>query len=205
MSICRIIGAGECKKLDFKKEKGDLIIAADGGCAYLDKFGVTPDLIIGDFDSLGRIPDGEEVIILNPVKDITDMNAAVDEGIKRGYTEFHLYGACGGRIDHTIANIQLVARLAQNKLKAFIHDDMTITAVWNGALKFESKCKGYISVFSHSDKSEGVKIKGLKYTLDDAELSDVFPLGVSNEFIGEPSEISVEKGTLIVIYSSEKH
>ena len=204
MSVCRIIGAGECKKLDFIKEKGDLIIAADGGCAYLEKFGQSADLIIGDFDSLGRIPEGDEVIILNPVKDITDMNAAVDEGIKRGYTEFHLYGACGGRIDHTLANIQLAAQLTQKEIKVYIHDEMIITAVSNGTLKFDSGCKGYISVFSHSDKSEGVTIKGLKYTLDNAELFNSFPLGVSNEFIGEESCINVKKGTLIIIYSAER-
>lgn len=205
MSVCRIIGAGECEKLDFEKQKGDLIIAADGGCAYLEKAGIKPDIIIGDFDSLGSVPKGDEVIRLNPEKDITDMNAAVKEGVKRGYTEFHLYGACGGRIDHTLANIQLVASLAENKLKAFIHDNMIITAVCSGMLKFESDCKGYISVFSHSDKCGGVTIEGLKYTLKDAELYNSFPLGVSNEFIGTESEITVKNGTLIVIYSRDKY
>ena len=205
MGVCYIIGAGECKKLDFTKEKDDLIIAADGGCSYLEKFGIIPDLIIGDFDSLGRIPDGQEVIVLNPVKDITDMNAAVDEGIKRGYTEFHLYGACGGRVDHTFANIQLIAQLAQKNIKASVHDDMIITAVCDGVLRFKPDCKGYISVFSHSDRSEGVTVKGLKYTLDNAQLNNSFPLGVSNEFIGEESIICVKNGTLIVIYSAEKH
>lgn len=201
MSICWIIGAGECKKLEFEKKDGDLIIAADGGCAYLEKAGIKPDIIIGDFDSLGSVPEGDAVIRLNPVKDITDMNAAVDEGIKRGYTEFHLYGACGGRIDHTLANIQLVAQLSQKRIRAFIHDEMIITAVSNGSLNFNSSCKGYISVFSHTDKCSGVYIKGLKYTLENAEIYNSFPLGVSNEFIGTESEIIIKNGTAIVIYS----
>lgn len=205
MNVCRIVGAGECKNIDFEKENGDLIIAADGGCVYLEKAGIKPDIIIGDFDSLGSIPDGDEVIKLNPVKDITDMDAAVKEGIKRGYKEFHLYGACGGRIDHTLANIQLVASLAQNNINAFIHDDMIITAVCNRKIKFDINSKGYISVFSHSDKCRGVSIKGLKYTLDNSELSNSFPLGVSNEFVGTDSEISVKNGTLIVIYSCDKY
>lgn len=205
MNACHIIGAGECKKLDFEKKNGDLIIAADGGCAYLEKAGIKPDIIIGDFDSLGSIPEVDEVIKLNPVKDITDMNAAVDEGIKRGYTEFHLYGACGGRIDHTLANIQLAAHLSQKGIRAVIHGDMIITAVCNGSICFDSGCKGYISVFSHSDKCSGVSIKGLKYTLENAELCNSFPLGVSNEFIGIDSEITVKNGTLIVIYSRDKY
>ncbi len=205
MGVCCVVGAGECKKIDFIKQPDDLIIAADGGCIYLEKAGIKPDIIIGDFDSSGCVPECDEVIRLNPVKDITDMNAAVDEGIKRGYTEFHLYGACGGRIDHTLANIQLVAGLSQKGIKAFVHGDMIITAVSNGALKFGQNNKGYISVFSHSDISVGVSIKGLKYSLENAELQNVFPLGVSNEFVGSDSEINVENGTLIIIYSNEKY
>lgn len=202
MSVCYVIGAGECKKLELKKENGDFIIAADGGYIYLENEGIKPDIIIGDFDSSGKIPDGENVIKLNPVKDITDMYAAVKEGLDRGYTEFHLYGACGGRIDHTLANIQLVASLAQKNIKAYIHDGNTIiTALTNGSLSFNSGYKGYVSVFSHSDKCEGLTIKGLKYTLENAELTNSFSLGVSNEFIGIESEIIVNNGTAIIVYS----
>lgn len=202
MGVCFIVGAGECENLNFEREVGDLVIAADGGCAYLEEAGVKPDIIIGDFDSLGEIPEGEEVIKLNPVKDITDMDAAVKVGIERGYTEFHLYGACGGRIDHTLANIQLVASLAQRNIKAFIHGGKTvITAVCNGSLTFDSNYKGYISVFSHTDKCTGVYLKGLKYPLENAELTNSFPLGVSNEFLGVKSEIIIKKGTAIIIYS----
>lgn len=203
MSVCRIIGAGECRELDFEKKNGDLIIAADGGCAYLEKAGIMPDVMIGDFDSLGYVPKGNEVIKLNPVKDITDMDAAVKEGVERGYTEFHLYGACGGRFDHTLANVQLVASLAQRNMKAYIHDETIITAVSNGEITFDKDYKGYISVFSYSDKSVGVSIQGLKYTLDNAELSNAFPLGVSNEFIGNESKITVENGTLLIVYSEK--
>lgn len=204
MSVCRIIGAGECKKTDFEKQNGDLIIAADGGCVYLEKAGIVPDIIIGDFDSLGYVPEGKEVVKLNPVKDITDMDAAVKEGIKRGYTEFRLYGACGGRIDHTLANIQLIASLSKQNIKAYIHDDMIITAVTDGEIRFNAEHKGYISVFSHSDKCAGLTIEGLKYTLDNAQLSNTFPLGVSNEFIGTESRISVKNGTVIIVYSDKK-
>lgn len=202
MGVCYIVGAGECEFLDFLPESDDWVIAADGGYTYLKKANITPDIIIGDFDSLGEIPDAENIIKLNPVKDITDMDAAVKLGIDRGYTEFHLYGACGGRIDHTIANIQLVASLAEKEFKAYIHSGSTvITAIHNKSLEFDSSYSGYISVFSHSDKCIGVYLRGLKYTLENAELSNNFPLGVSNEFIGTESEISVKTGTAIIIYS----
>lgn len=202
MGVCYIVGAGECPKLDFNKKDGDFVIAADGGCAYLERQGIMPDLIIGDFDSLESAPSGDNVIRLNPVKDITDMDAAVQEGVKRGYSEFCLYGACGGRIDHTLANIQLVASLAQNKKRAYIRNGaQVITAVCNGSLCFDSSYKGYVSVFAHSDKCEGICLKGLKYPLENAVLRNSFPLGVSNEFLGVESEIIIGKGTAVIVYS----
>lgn len=205
MGICYVVGAGDCPMLDFNKKCDDFVIAADGGCVYLEQCGIVPDLIIGDFDSMESVPSGDNVIRLNPVKDITDMDAAVKAGLERGFSEFHLYGACGGRIDHTLANIQLVASLAQNNKKAFIYNgSQVITAVRNGSLCFDSSYKGYVSVFSHSDKCEGVCLKGLKYPLENAVLTNSFPLGVSNEFLGTESEIFIGQGTAIVIYSLPK-
>lgn len=200
LNICYIVGAGECGKLDFIPDKSDMIIAADGGLRYLEKAGINPDVIIGDFDSLGINPEGENVIRLKPEKDITDMHAAVSIGLEKGYNKFKLYGALGGRIDHSLANIQLTASLSQRNIKAEICDKKSyITAITNGCIRFDSSRKGYISVFSHSDVSEGVSIDGLKYELNNSDLKNTFPLGVSNEFIGKPSEISVRSGTLIIV------
>ncbi len=202
MSVCYIVGAGECNSLPIKKEKGDMIIAADAGVKHLEKSGLTADIVIGDFDSLGCVPQGDNVIRLKPEKDITDMYAAVEEGIREGYTEFEIFGATGGRLDHTQANIQLAASLADRGFAHIIHGDgCCIAAIKNSSLSFDSSMKGYISVFSHSDVSMGVTIKGLKYELDDARLTNLFSLGVSNEFVGKASEISVDKGILIVIYT----
>ncbi len=204
MNICYIVGAGDCFELIIKKKSEDLIIAADGGYKYLEESDIKPDIVIGDFDSLGTVPFGENVIKLNPVKDITDMNAAVDIGLERGCSEFHIYGACGGRIDHTLANIQLVASLARKNIKAFIHDGKTvITALCNGSMRFSKKYKGYISVFAHSDECSGIYLKGLKYTLENGILKNTFPLGVSNEFIGCESEIVIGQGTAIVVFCED--
>lgn len=203
MGICYIVGAGECKDLDIKKNIGDYIIAADGGYRYLLEAGIKPDIVIGDFDSLGTVPEGENILKLNPVKDITDMHAAAEIGIEKGCYEFHIYGGCGGRIDHTLANIQLAVFLAQKNKKAFIHDGKTkLTAICNGSIFFSKENKGYISVFSHSDECTGVYIKGLKYTLENSTLTNSFPLGVSNEFIGCESEITIGRGTAVIVVNS---
>lgn len=202
VSICYIVGAGECKKLDFTKKDGDIVIAADGGYKYLKQSGIKPDIVIGDFDSLGKEPEGEKIIRLKPEKDVTDTYAAVSEGIKYGYSRFNIYGASGGRIEHTLANIQLIASLSAKKMQASIFDGSTvITAITSGTLRFDSAYNGYISVFAHSDKCTGVCLRGLKYPLENAELSNLFPLGVSNEFLGVESEIVIGSGTAIIVFS----
>ena len=202
MSICYIVGAGECKKLDFTKKDGDIVIAADGGYKYLQQAGIKPDIVIGDFDSLGKAPEGEKIIRLKPEKDVTHTYAAVSEGMKCGYSRFNIYGASGGRIEHTLANIQLIASLAEKNMQASIFDGSTvITAITAKTLRFDSAYNGYISIFAHSDKCTGVCLRGLKYPLENAELSNLFPLGVSNEFLGVESEIVIGNGTAIIVYS----
>ena len=202
MAVCYVVGAGECPLLPIKKECGDLIIAADGGVKHLERFGIRPDIIIGDFDSLGIVPEGDNVIRLKPEKDVTDMHAAVSEGIKKGFGEFEIYGATGGRLDHTLANIQLAVSLAQKDIKHCIHGDgYCIVAVTDSQINFDASNSGYISVFAHSDVCASVTIEGLKYELKDSMLLNSFTLGVSNEFIGKKSKISVQKGTLIIIYT----
>lgn len=203
MGICYIVGAGECEGIGFEKKKDDFVIAADGGFRYLRSANITPDIVIGDFDSLGETPDEDNVIRLNPVKDITDMKAAVDIGIEKGFSEFEIYGATGGRIDHTLANIQLVAHLSQSGINASLKNGKTlITAVTDGEIYFDSSLSGYVSVFAHTDICENVSITGLKYDLENAVLKNDFSLGVSNEFVGSESTVSVEKGTLIIVVNA---
>lgn len=199
--ICYIIGAGENYGLDFVPKKGDFVIAADGGLKYLEECGIAPDLVVGDFDSLENAPQGGNLLKLPAEKDDTDMFAALKEGIRAGYAQFRLYCGTGGRLDHTIANLQLLAYLAENGMRGFLfHKDSVFTAVKNGKLAFDAVDFGFLSVFSYSEKSMGVNLRNLKYELNGAVLTNSFPLGVSNEFIGKESCISVEKGMLLVSF-----
>ena len=110
--ICYVVGAGEFCPRGLTPGPGDLVIAADGGFAALEGLGLSPDLVVGDFDSLGHRPDHPHVVALPVEKDDTDMHSAIRLGWERGYRAFRLYGGTGGRIDHTLANIQSLARLA---------------------------------------------------------------------------------------------
>lgn len=200
---CIIIGAGDFNSVDFKHTAEDFIIAADGGYKYLLDIGCIPDIVIGDFDSLGCVPEHPAVIRLNAVKDETDMAAAMNIAYERGYREFYVYGAAGGRIDHTIANIQLLANLSKLMCNVYIFsENQIITAITDNTKYFDTTHKGYISVFAYDTSVTGVTLKGLKYPLNDATITNRFPIGISNEFIGEDSSITVKNGTLLIVYSN---
>ena len=198
---CYIVGGGENFGLTFKKEPGDYIIAADAGYRALKEAGIEADMVVGDFDSLGMIPDHPNLIKLNPVKDVTDTWEAVRLGMEKRYSEFHFYACTGGRIDHTMANVQLLKYLAEKGSKGYLYDkDSVLTVIKDSSFSFDDTWKGYISVFSLSDDSKGVRIRGLKYNVNDITLNNSFSLGVSNEFTGNDSEISVQEGCLLIVF-----
>ena len=202
--ICYVVGAGENYGFDFQPAAGDFVIAADAGLRCLEKQGIRADLVIGDFDSLKCIPGHPNTVVLSAEKGDTDTLAAVREGIRAGYANFHIYCGTGGRIDHTMANLQVLAYLSANNMRGFLFDYGTvITAVTNGRLCFGKIPCGYVSVFSSSEKAEGVTLCGLKYELNNATLTNTFPVGVSNEFIGRESSISVSDGTLFIVFPEE--
>ncbi len=201
MKICYIFGAADGKPKDFIKKDGDIIIAADAGYKMLDTLNITPDIVLGDFDSLGFVPEGMEIIKHPVKKDDTDTLLAVKVGLCRGFKRFVLYGCTGGRADHSLANFQTLSFIASNGGEGYLcGEDFTATAICNSAIKFGSETKGSVSVFSATTECENVSIKGLLYPISNASLRFDFPLGVSNEFIGKESEISVGNGTAVVVW-----
>ena len=216
--ICKIIGAGEFNNFSFNKN--DFIIAADGGYNHLKKINIKPNILIGDFDSINlNLDPGLDLyknININALdtnikkikfpteKDYTDLYLAIKYAIKLGYKIFYIYGALGGqRFDHSLANIQLLSYLSKKKLRAYIYSKKNIiTAITNTKIYFNKKQKGMISIFSHTNKSFGVNILGLKYQVKNKILLNTFPLGISNEFINKNSIISVSSGTLIIIFDA---
>jgi len=198
---CCIFAAGEYGGIDIGALNGSLIIAADAGYSELKKRGIKPDLVVGDFDSLGSVPEGVEVIRHPVMKDETDTQLAIEEGLARGCRRFIIYGALGGRLDHTIANIQLLTRLTNRGALGFIlGDGVSLTAIRESALRFAPGYEGIISVFSAGERAEGVTLKGLKYPLNEAVLTNDMTLGVSNEFTGAEALVSVKKGVLLVCW-----
>lgn len=115
MPTCYIVGAGDFTPRCFAPVPGDLVLAADGGYRALYSLGYTPDLLLGDFDSLGDLPLPPDLPVLRfPArKDDTDTGLALRHGLDRGYRDFALYGCAGGRVDHLLANLQSMARVSR--------------------------------------------------------------------------------------------
>lgn len=202
MAVCYIFAALETKTLPYIPNKQDYVIAADKGLDNLKKFGIKPDVIIGDFDSLGFVPSGENIKRLPVEKDDTDVGFAVNYAFELGYKEFVIYGAIGGLLDHTVANLQLSAYISSKGGKSvFVGENVFVTSITNDTLKI-SNGKGRLSVFALSDKAEGVFLSGLKYTLENAVIENTFPIGVSNEFTDKSAKIAVKNGTLLIVSQS---
>ena len=200
--ICYIVGSRPPGEIALARGREALVIAADGGLRHLEAQGLTADLIVGDFDSLGRVPEGDNILRHPVEKDDTDMLLAVRTGLDRGYRVFVLYGGLGVRLDHTYANLQVLNFLASRGASGrLLGEGMAAAAVSGGsALCFGPEHRGVVSVFCPGPDAEGVCLEGLYYPLSNAVLTSGFPLGVSNQFTGRPARISVERGTLLVMW-----
>lgn len=204
MARCVIFGAAEFDTETISLLPDDYIIAADGGLKALERTSIEPHLIVGDFDSYEKIPDKDNIIRLPVKKDDTDTIFAIKTALNKGYKTFVFYGCIGGRLDHTLANLQAATFIAENNGNAvFIDGIYSLTVIKNSSITFSADCKGTVSAFAVYDKAYGVTEKGLLYSLDNAELTPAFPLGVSNEFIGKEAIISVKNGVLCIIWRSD--
>jgi len=160
--------------------------------------------VVGDYDSLGRVPEFSPRIDLPVRKDMTDVARAVEEAMARGYRELHVFGAVGGKLDHTVANIQIAGDLADRGARATFYGPENFSVIRDGEMTFPPSSRGRISVFSLSERSEDVTISGLSYELSGAVLTAAIPLGVSNEFVGKPARISVGRGSLLIVWQGQK-
>jgi len=204
---CYIAGAGE---FDERVLPGadDFVIAADGGYAALEMREIAPDLIVGDFDSLASdltkdVLKKSNVIRTPAEKDDTDMMLAVSEALSQGYKDFIINGGLGGRLDHTLANIQTLVYLKKQGARGtLVGRNEFITVIKNEELKLipDKKRNSTLSIFSAGCKAEGITLKGLKYPLTNATLKNDNPVGISNETTGKPASVSVSDGIIIIIY-----
>ncbi len=200
MGDCLIFCAADFTELMQPVKPEDFILAADRGLVHVQALGLTPNIILGDFDSLGYVPTGSTVFPVE--KDDTDAMLAVRKGLELGFGRFLLYGSLGGnRLDHTVANCQTLQFLADQGAAGYLVGSTQIaTVVKNGTLRFPANAEGIVSVFCMGRDARGVTLTGLQYPLEKGTLTAGFPLGVSNHFLGQRAAITVTDGSLLVIY-----
>ena len=203
MSRCIIFGALPIDHIPEIPAEGDLVIAADKGYENALSLGITPDIVVGDLDSLGSVPDTGNVIRLNVRKNDTDLEHAVGVALERGCDDFIVYGAVGGKLDHTLGNIAVAEQVALKGGRiVFYGGDSSFTVIRNTEYRLPIRGSGRVSVLSLSEISRGVTICGLSYEADDIDLPRATTLGVSNAFVGKLARISVKDGTLLIVFDS---
>lgn len=187
-----------------EKCEGDLIICADAGYRAAKACGITPDVTIGDFDSLGYAPEEGEVLQLPVYKDDTDMVVCLREGRARGYREFVVAGCLGGRFDHTLSCLQCAADCALRGERVWLCDPWNrVTVLAPGQYSIPALPGRKLSLLAYSQEVRGVSLKGAMWTLDDAVLTNSYPLGCSNEWVSDKAQLTFTEGLLVVTLSGD--
>jgi thiamine pyrophosphokinase len=180
----------------------DLLIAADGGYRHFELLNLTPHIIIGDMDSIDlKANPTIETIVFDSNKNQTDTELAIIEALNRGSKKITLLAATGGRIDHTIGNIELLKKYAG--LVTLIENERILLALKGPTtLQLNGEIGSIVSLFSADTHCPSITTSGLKYNLNNEKL--LFPThGISNEIEKSPASIGIETGLLLVCVSIE--
>lgn len=195
-----------------EKNEYDCMIAADSGMNFLHRNGITPDIIAGDFDSAKeesvayfQALNDVQVIKLNPIKDDTDTEFVIREAIRRGATEITVLGATGTRLDHVLANVNLLGIGLEEGVSIQLVDKHNRIRMISDIIEIikNEQFGDYVSVLPVKGDTKGVTLEGMKYPLKDADIPCFSSLGVSNEIKEDVAKISVKQGVLLVIESRD--
>ena len=203
-----VFGGGEIfpEYIEERPEAGDIVICADSGYKNAQKMGVKVDILVGDFDSLGSIPDGVgEVLQVPREKNQTDTQLAVDIAIDRGAEEIIIVASTGGRCDHALSTMAVLEHLhAKKKIAYIVNGQNRVRYINSTSTLIPRSGYKYLSLLSLTEKAKGVSVEGCKYPLKNSTLKRSFQYAVSNEIVGNCALISVRRGGIYIIESIDK-
>lgn len=203
MRRCVIIGGAAISDYDRIRtylNHGDYCVFCDSGLYHSEGLGVQPDLIVGDFDSHPQPQLPAETIVLPREKDDTDTVFAVKEALRRGFDDFLLIGAVGGRLDHSLGNVSLLLMLDTKGIPARLVDDYSEMEIVSRQTAFVEEKYSYFSLLNISGAAEGITVSGAKYPLENATIGCEYQYGVSNEVLpGCIAEVTVQNGRLLLV------
>lgn len=211
MDTALIIGNGtKTNKKAVENISYNYVICADGGLERVKEYGITPNIIIGDFDSvnISLLKQYENIVPIEKFpseKDLTDMELGVEFAISKGYTNIVLIGATGSRLDHTMANIMLMEKYHKDGISLTIIDNNNKMSVISGYTDFNIELKeGYfLSIIPITDSIKGLSLEGFKYNLDNVNIKRGSTLCISNQIILSEGRIILKEGTAIVFISKD--
>ena len=184
----------------------DFIIACDAGYSNCTPLGCKPNIIVGDFDT-APCPEqqDDDIVVLPHVKDDTDTEAAIRLAIENGAEDITLLGATGSRIDHMLANIELLGIGLERKIPMQIIDaNNRIRMIDSGIVIREAEQFGrYVSLIPYSMEVKNVTLKGFKYTLENYTMHKFNSLGISNEITADEAQISFTDGIMVVVEAAD--
>jgi len=203
MRRCVIVGGadiGQYDRIRVHLREDDFIICCDSGLKHRAGLGITPDLIVGDFDSHENPQLDIETIVLPREKDDTDTVFAVKEALKRGFQEFLLVGVIGRRLDHTLGNVSLLLMLDSLRKKAVALDDYSEMTIVSDVPAYIEDRYPYFSLLNISGLAQGITIRNAKFPLADGEIACEYQYGISNEVLpGRTAEVTVKNGRLLLV------
>ena len=199
---CIIISGGDFTPVS-DLQPDDFVISCDRGYPYCLELGIQPNLLISDFDSYsGPVSPDVPTHRYPSEKDDTDTMLAVRYAVDHSFEEIRLFCALGGRLDHTIANLQSLVFARKHGVHAGIYSPQeTVLVLQNEKISLPRREGWSLSIFAVDTVCTGVSLRGTKYPLENAMLSPAFPLGVSNQWAAPEAEISVQDGVLMVVLS----
>ncbi len=208
MKKALIVGGGPVLKELLEKElakKPDLVIGVDGGSSYLYESGDTPQIVIGDLDSLSPgildklVQAGVEILRFSPQKDETDMELALDYTIGKAFRSIMILGGLGRRLDHTLANIGLLLKGLNQGVEVWLQDETHLITSVNSRIILQKIPGWAVSLVPLTPKVSGVTTSGLVYPLNNADLFFEKSRGIHNEFAAEVATVEVKEGFLLVV------
>ncbi len=200
-------GRIDADRITERPEQDDLVIAADSGLRNAEALGISPAVLVGDFDSLGEPTVSEEVELIRvpAEKNETDTQLAVSLALERGAKRITIVGGLSGRVDHTVSSLAILEWLRDKGVSAILTDGKNRARfLRNGSeLIPRSERFRYLSLLAADDTVRGVTVEGCKYPLQNAKLSKRNQYAVSNEITGNCALVSVRRGGLWIIESTD--
>ncbi|WP_145047170.1 thiamine diphosphokinase [Paenibacillus xylanexedens] len=190
--------------------KDDMIIAADRGALFLIEHGITPDIAVGDFDSiteeeqqLVREKSGRMIVVDPVLKDWTDTEMAFETALDHEPTHILMLGATGTRMDHTLANVHIMVRAMQRHISCSLQDKNNLMMLTTSEAVVEDHGYEYVSLLPLTPEVTGINLKGFQYPLQEATLRMGQSLGISNKLLGKSGTVSIDSGLLLIIQSKD--